>query len=79
MVHADTEDAEEHAPLIRTAPWGYLRLRRPDYDEEALRRWSERIGDVDWERVFVFFKHEDEGAGPRMAAEFRRIHGEGGR
>src|SRR5262249_34443319 len=28
---ADTEEAEP--PLVATARWGYLRLRRPDYDD----------------------------------------------
>ncbi len=27
-------------------------------------------GTSGWESAFVFFKHEDEGAGPAMAAEF---------
>ncbi len=64
-------DAEEDdAALIATAPYGYLRLRRPDYDAAALSDWAMRIADQDWNEAFVFFKHEDDGAGPRMAADF---------
>lgn len=68
LVAVDGEDAE--AQLVRTAPLGYLRLRRPDYDAAALTDWALRIADQGWDEAFVFFKHEDEGAGPRMAAEF---------
>jgi len=67
---ADTEEGEEDAPLISTTSWGYLRLRRPAYERTDLERWGARIGAQLWERAFVFFKHEDEGAGPKMAAQF---------
>jgi len=73
---ADTEEGEEDAPLIPTASWGYLRLRRPTYDQADLERWGARIGEQPWERAFVFFKHEDEGAGPKMAERFVLIHGD---
>ena len=72
-VHADTEDDADDAPIVGTAPWGYLRLRRPGYERDDLVRWAQRVRDMSWERAFVFFKHEDEGAGPRMASEFRTI------
>jgi len=67
---ADTADTEEAAPIIKTGPWGYVRLRRPDYDDTALRAWATRFRDQGWDRVYVFFKHEDEAAGPRMAERF---------
>ncbi len=67
---ADSEDSEEDEPIVSTAPFGYLRLRRPGYAPEDLARWAERVQAQPWERAFVFFKHEDEGAGPRMAMEF---------
>ncbi|MEZ5333421.1 MAG: DUF72 domain-containing protein [Thermoanaerobaculia bacterium] len=73
---ADTEEGED-APLEATADWGYLRLRRPDYDDEALAAWARRLGGLGWKRAFVFFKHEDEGAGPRMAARFLELAREG--
>jgi len=67
---ADTEDGDEDAPIVSTASFGYLRLRRPTYDPHDLRRWADAIRAQPWERAFVFFKHEDEGAGPRMALDF---------
>jgi uncharacterized protein YecE (DUF72 family) len=75
---ADTEgDAEaageQAAPIERTADWGYFRLRRQDYDDDALRAWGERIRAMGLERAFVFFKHEDEGAGPRLASRFAEL------
>ncbi len=63
------------APLVATADFGYLRLRREDYDEAALRSWAERIRLQPWREAYVFFKHEDEGAGPRMAGEFEAMFG----
>jgi uncharacterized protein YecE (DUF72 family) len=69
---ADT-DTGDAPPIVSTASHGYLRLRRPDYDDDALARWAERIGEQSWEEAFVFFKHEEAGAGPRMAARFLEL------
>ena len=63
---ADVDDAEVRE-IVPTADWGYLRLRRPGYDDAEIAAWVERIGSQDWRDAFVFFKHEDEGAAPRMA------------
>ncbi len=65
LVIADGGKVE--VPFVATASWGYLRLRRDDYDDSALREWRERIVSERWEDAFVFFKHEDDGGGPRMA------------
>ena len=65
-------------PIVHTAPWGYLRLRRPSYDDGDLERWARNVTAQEWERAFVFFKHEDEGAGPEMAGRFERIAREAG-
>ncbi len=61
-------DTDEKSPeIVATADWGYLRLRRADYSAKALRAWLETIGEQGWSECFVFFKHEDEAGGPRMA------------
>ncbi|NNF61576.1 MAG: DUF72 domain-containing protein [Gammaproteobacteria bacterium] len=66
-----SENADGETPeRISTADWGYLRLRREDYDSAMLRGWHDRIAGQDWSRVFVFFKHEDDGAGPALARRF---------
>ena len=57
-------------PFVATADWGYLRLRRPDYDDAALKAWVKRVREQDWRDAFVFFKHEDEGKGPEFAQAF---------
>jgi uncharacterized protein YecE (DUF72 family) len=70
---ADPEEGDEDVPpaVRATADWGYLRLRRADYDAAALDAWVARIRERTWKEVFVFFKHEDAGAGPRLAQAFR--------
>jgi len=55
---ASQTDEENDPVLVRTAPWGYLRLRKTAYQPSELIEWSRRIGDMDWEDAFVFFKHE---------------------
>jgi len=72
LVVADTE-GDDDAPLEPTADRGYLRLRRPGYEDADLADWVRRIRQQPWEEVLVFFKHEDEGAGPRLAARFREL------
>lgn len=47
--------------------WCYLRLRAATYDEDTLKAWSRSLERFD--RKYVFFKHEDEGAGPRFALQ----------
>jgi uncharacterized protein YecE (DUF72 family) len=65
-VHGEQRDS----PLVATADWGYLRLRDVAYADDVLDGWVERVRTQPWREVFVFFKHEDEGAGPRLAARF---------
>ena len=64
------EDEELATPLVATAPWGYLRLRRQDYDDAAVAAWADKVRGQTWSDAFVFFKHEDAGSGPKLAAEF---------
>src|SRR5262245_56057918 len=66
------EDEELATPLVATAGWGYLRLRRQDYDDAAVAAWAERVRAQTWTEAYVFFKHEDAGPGPRLAADFLR-------
>jgi uncharacterized protein YecE (DUF72 family) len=65
--------AEADEPLPVTAGFGYLRLRRAGYSDRELGRWVERIRRAGWNDVFVFFKHEDEGAGPLLAARLLEL------
>jgi uncharacterized protein YecE (DUF72 family) len=55
-------------PVVATAPFGYLRLRREDYGEADLDAWAARIRETArWKRVYVYFKHEDGARGPALA------------
>jgi len=65
---SDTDEEGRPAPLVLTAGWGYLRLRRPDYGEAELGAWAERIQAQPWSDAFVFFKHEEAGKGAALAA-----------
>ena len=74
---ADTDENPANQ-IIRTARWGYLRLRRSDYTDADLSQWLGRILSQKWEKAFVFFKHEDDDAkgpatGPEMATRFREL------
>ena len=67
------EDEELATPLVATAGWGYARLRRQDYVSEDLARRAAEYRRQSWSELYAFFKHEDAGSGPRLAAEFRDL------
>ena len=66
---ADTDTIA--TPERITADYGYLRLRREDYSEEDVKRWSEfaRQQNAKWTDAFVYFKHEKSGIGPKLARQ----------
>jgi uncharacterized protein YecE (DUF72 family) len=76
LVVSDT-DEKPLTEIISTARWGYLRLRRTAYDENDLVEWMQRVQDQKWKDAFVFFKHEDEGTGPKLAKQFLELAKEG--
>lgn len=57
----------------RTAPTAYVRLRRDDYDDRALRGWVKRIRATGADEAYVYFKHEAGGRGPRFAQRFLEL------
>ncbi len=65
---ADTD--EEAGRVVATTDWGYLRMRREQYPESDLDRWAGAVREQPWQEAFVFFKHEDAGAGPALAKAF---------
>lgn len=70
---ADTDESPAHE-IISTAAWGYLRLRCSDYADADLSQWVEKVLTQKWDKAFVFFKHEGEGAkGPVMAMRFQEL------
>ena len=69
---AEAED-DLDIPFVATADFGYLRLRMPDYTDAQLKTWHKRVKDQDWSDAFVFFKHEDEAKGPKLAKRFMEL------
>ena len=73
---ADTDDvADPDSVLVPTSSWGYLRLRRTEYNDADLTAWARRVGNQSWTDAYVFFKHEDEGKGPAFARRFGELIG----
>ena len=48
-------------------------MRRYDYSDAELKKWLKRFREQAWQDAFVFFKHEDEGNGPRMATRLLEL------
>ena len=69
LVIADS-GKDELLHVVATAPFVYARLRQETYTDQALAEWGERLRALDADDLYVFFKHEDAGAGPRMAERF---------
>ena len=70
------DEDEGGSPLVATASWGYLRLRRTGYDPAALASWAERIRGQPWQEAYAFLKHDEEGTeanGPKWAEELARL------
>ncbi|MFW5920639.1 MAG: DUF72 domain-containing protein, partial [Polyangiales bacterium] len=62
----DTE-GEGGTPLVSTAPFGYVRLCRGKYSDDALEAWAERIADQGWDEAFVIVAPEDKTRAPDLA------------
>jgi uncharacterized protein YecE (DUF72 family) len=66
---AESNDLE--TPLVATAPFGYVRLRRDDYGDADLEAWAARLRGVSsWRNVHVFLKHDEAGRAPALAQRF---------
>ncbi len=71
FAHEDDDTTQQVGErFTSTADWGYLRLRGSEYGDDEMKAWAERVSAQDWGRAFVFFKHEDEGLGPKLARAF---------
>ncbi|CAN5735007.1 DUF72 domain-containing protein [soil metagenome] len=66
---------EDETPLVATADWGYIRLRREAYSTADLAAWLQNINAQPWTDTFVYLKHEDAGVGPRLARELLELAG----
>jgi len=70
---ANTEEGT--TPDVVTADFGYVRLRDEGYAEQSLREWATKVQALGsaWTDAYVFFKHEEKGIGPKLAAEFQQL------
>ncbi len=71
---AETDEQDPGPEDLSWEPAGYLRLRKTEYTDEELKEWAGRIGPAlaAGSDVFCYFKHEDEGASPKMAKRLLR-------
>ncbi|MCB9652743.1 MAG: DUF72 domain-containing protein [Deltaproteobacteria bacterium] len=60
--------------LRSTADFGYLRLRGCAYSDDDLSAWLKDVRAQSWREVFIYFKHEDEGAGPLFASRLLALN-----
>jgi uncharacterized protein YecE (DUF72 family) len=69
------ESADLSTPVVATADYGYLRLRREDYTNADMTRWAKAIEEKQsvWPDVFVYLKHEESGMGPKLAIQLGDI------
>jgi uncharacterized protein YecE (DUF72 family) len=70
---ADTDDLA--TPKNITADYGYLRLRREDYQKIDIERWAQFVCEQksNWQDAFVYFKHEESGIGPKLAQQMTQL------
>jgi uncharacterized protein YecE (DUF72 family) len=75
LVTVDANEGEGiSAPLVPTASWGYLRLRRGEYSSTDLASWADRLAEQPWGQAYLFLKHEDGSPrGPAAAQELKAL------
>ena len=64
-------DSEKMSTPVRvTSDYAYFRLRDEGYGPDDITRWADTIAreTASCRDVFVYFKHEEEGKGPELAA-----------
>jgi uncharacterized protein YecE (DUF72 family) len=66
------ESEKLSTPIVFTGGFGYFRLRREDYTESEIAKWAELIvgRQPQLKEVYVYFKHEESGVGPKFAKRF---------
>ena len=72
---AETDDKDPKPEDLSWEPVGYLRLRKTEYSDEELAEWAARIQPAldEGATIFCYFKHEDEGASPKMAKRLEAL------
>jgi uncharacterized protein YecE (DUF72 family) len=70
---AETDEKDPGPDDLSWEPFGYLRLRKTAYTDDELAAWAARIRPAldAGNDVYLYFKHEDEGASTKMADRLR--------
>jgi uncharacterized protein YecE (DUF72 family) len=72
LCEAESENLE--TPAVRTADFGYLRLRKQEYSAAARKQIAQRVAEHRGQgEVFVYFKHEDTPEGALYAEELLAV------
>jgi uncharacterized protein YecE (DUF72 family) len=62
--------------VVATTSWGFVRLREGRYTDATLKKWIDSCRAQNWDEAYIFFKHEDVGAGPKLAERFLELAGQ---
>jgi uncharacterized protein YecE (DUF72 family) len=77
LVHGEGEKAPSPVETLgMTAGFVYVRLRaREGYDDDAIARWTERLGAIReaGKDVYVYFRHDDDGSNGVAAEKLRDL------
>ena len=67
------ESEKISTPIVLTAPYTYLRLRKETYDDGGPAQWADRVADMAAQdrEVYVYLKHAV--AAPQLAARLRAM------
>ena len=65
-------------PWVGTSGWPYEEWKGSSYPAEV-DAWAAWIRAQSWEKCYLFFKHEDEGTGPKPARSFLHPWSQGNR
>ena len=79
---SETDESDASGETLATGAFHFLRLRKSRYTAAEISGWARRIGAAlrAGRDVCCYFKHEDEGRGPRFAAALgEAVAGERGR
>ncbi|MDH3693746.1 MAG: DUF72 domain-containing protein [Gammaproteobacteria bacterium] len=63
----------QNESIVATANWGYLRMRNESYDAAVLQNCLKLIQSQPWERVYVFFRYENNSQTPKFASQFMQL------
>jgi uncharacterized protein YecE (DUF72 family) len=70
---AMTDDDAKATGVVAVGPWAYVRFRKPGYTKAALADFLAEVARAGVSELWAFFRHEDEGRGPRLARKLMAV------